>query len=254
MAKTLLRNVARPGYFAVTLYDPNPRIGGMWPRRPTDTSSQLHPLMVANLSRHMVQFSDLAWDNDEPRVPRAWMVGRYLERYASTYLRDAELVLRTRVVTARCSTETGWDVTLRREPEPGDENCPKQEEMHRSFDFFVVASGFFGFPRTAVASFSKATIPVIHSGQYRDLQNLLRPSNGKRILVVGGQMSGFDLSATIAADLSSSLYSPKPSVIRNLGAYSIEHLMPRPVWVYPLFASPKVGAFLFLSLCLILFF
>lgn len=216
-----------------------PRIGGLWPAAKGDAEGLVHPLMVANQSKHTVQFSDLAWEPGSPELPRAWQVGRYLERYQKRYCQDARLRLKTTVVSATpIPTAAGgtpdvkWRVHFRE---------AQGEEQREDFEYLLVASGYFGKPVVEPSLSNQAKVPVIHSSRYRDLRSLLgeTASNGDTILVVGGQMSGVEIAGTIATHLSSAIHTPAPSPIANAEKYSIHHISHRPVWVFPLHTSPK---------------
>lgn len=182
-----------------------------------------------------MHFSDLAWDDSIPQVPQAWMVGQYLQRYVAKYLTnrpDFELRLNTRV-TCTEQRDDGWKVTVQSD---------KGEEMTQ-FNRLIVASGYFGEPIVSASLREKADVPVIHSSQYRDLQSLLkRSSKGGKILVVGGQMSGVEIAATISSHLSNEINSPNKSSIPNIDKYSITHASPRQPWVIPLHTSPEVSS------------
>ncbi|KAH8736413.1 hypothetical protein BGZ61DRAFT_339452 [Ilyonectria robusta] len=234
-AKTLLHN-ATPGEFKVSVFDAQERIGGLWPTSKSDTQRQVHPLMLANQSRHTVQFSELAWDDADPQLPPAWMIGRYLERYVEKFLTgnaDFELKLGKRVTRAERPGDSpdGWSVTAGSQLEA--------ETGH--FDYLLVASGFFGKPIIPDSLSKELSIPVIHSSQYRDLDGLLGKgrAGGGKILVVGGQMSGVEIAGTIGAHLSSATNSPDRSPIQDVDKYRIHNVIQRPTWVFPLYTSPK---------------
>ncbi|KAG8424513.1 hypothetical protein J3458_001295 [Metarhizium acridum] len=205
--------------------------------------------MVANQSKHTMQFSDHAWEDGAPQLPRAWQVGRYLEKYMSRYLSshpDFSLHLNTRVVRAeqRDGDGSGWDVRL--------ESGGREQTQH--FEHLVVASGYFGKPITpeGVSLAPSAAIPIIHSSQYRDLKNLLRTRSSAKgkILVVGGQMSGVEVAGTIASHLSSATNSPNDFSVPDIDQCSIHHIIQRPIWVFPLHttAEPNAAAAPFLPL------
>ena len=225
--------------FTTTVYDAHASPGGLWPSSPTENTRPIHPHMTANLSRHTMQFSDLAWDDGLPTFPRAWMVGQYLARYAESHLRreNVEMRLGRRVVSVR-REEGGWVVESEGEGSGRDE---------RRFDYLVVASGYFGAKR--VPAWAGETlvdggreIPVVHSTEFRDLKGLLGDldGTGRKILVVGGQMSGVEIASSIASELSSATHSPGPSPIQRPDEYSVHHLADRHTWVTPLFTTPTV--------------
>lgn len=240
-AKNLLHHASSG--FSVTVFDPQPRIGGLWPSEKTDGSGLVHPLMVANQSRNTVQFSDLAWQEDEPQLPRAWQVGRYLQRYLAKYCAFEEERFRLRL---------GWKV---------EKAVPLDDKEGRrwvvtakstdglvdtaEYDYLLIASGFFGQPAVPdVPGLKDAqSIPVIHSSRYRDLETLLPHTDGKggKILVVGGQMSGVEIAGTIASHLSSATNTPGQKGLAGANQYTVHHVIQRPIWVFPLFTTPTPG-------------
>ena len=195
--------------------------------------------MGANQSKHTVQFSDLSWPEGSSEFPRAWQIGGYLDRYLKTYCSGAKLVLGSRVEKAEPlaspnhASNISWRVQTR---------SSQGEVKEEIFDYLLVASGFFSKPALPPVSKENVEIPVLHSSQYRDLQSLLGKTDGPggKILVVGGQMSGVEIAGTIASHLSSAVHSPNPGPVPNAEKYSIHHIVQKPVWVFPLYGSPKV--------------
>lgn len=220
-----------PATFKVTIYDAQPRIGGLWPLTKDDAAGQVHPLMVANQSKHTVQFSDLAWDDNVPQMPKAWQVGQYLKRYSEKY-GGADMKLGHKVVRTKLQQDGAWEVETESEEGP----------QVRLFDHLLVTTGFFGKPIWPDYLPKEAEIPIVHSSKYRDLKGLLAGGNrkGHKILVVGGQMSGIEIAGTIATHLSSAVHSPGKRPIKNPEMYSIQHISKRPCWVFPLLTSVQV--------------
>ncbi|KAI9158178.1 Thiol-specific monooxygenase [Paramyrothecium foliicola] len=236
-AKTLLHNAPK-GEFNVTVYDAQPAIGGLWPLSQADDHRQVHPLMLANQSKHTVQFSDLAWEDGAPQLPPAWMIGRYLQRYHDRYLAgnpSFDLQLGSKVVKAQKNngSSQGWAVSA--ESDKG--------LVEKNFDYLLIASGFFGKPIIPVPLTGPQSIPVIHSSQYRDLKSLLPKDRrgGGKILIVGGQMSGVEIAGTIASHLSAATHAPDKSEIPDVESYTISHVIQRPIWVFPLHTTPEVS-------------
>ncbi|OTB07676.1 hypothetical protein M426DRAFT_317973 [Hypoxylon sp. CI-4A] len=231
-AKTLLHD-APAGSFKVTIFESQPRIGGLWPTSRDDDGGLVHPLMATNQSKHTVQFSDFAWRESDPQFPRAWQVGQYLERYLAEY-GGADIQLNTKLVKADLQSDGSWEV------QTGSSSGLETTK----FDYLLVTSGFFGQPIWPEYVPRQADVPIIHSSKYRDLKSLLAKSNsqGGKILVIGGQMSGIEIAGTIATHLSSAIHSPGEKIIENPENYSIHHVVHRPSWVFPLFTSPKPAA------------
>ncbi|KAK3488522.1 hypothetical protein B0T13DRAFT_406697 [Neurospora crassa] len=227
-AKSLLHDQPK-GTFDVTIFEAQNRVGGLWPSRKDDNAGLVHPLMVANQSKHTVQFSDLAWPDDAPEFPRAWHIGRYLEAYHDRYCRDAKIHLGQRVVHSELlqPSDQGvegakWKVRT----------CSQDgQQLDHLFDYLLVASGFFGKPVIPPPVAASGDIPVVHSSQYRTLTALLEQTKGvgRKIVVVGGQMSGVEIAGTIATHLSSALHAPGASPLQHLDQYSIHHISHRPV-------------------------
>ncbi|TVY68634.1 Dimethylaniline monooxygenase [N-oxide-forming], partial [Lachnellula suecica] len=224
-AKTLAQDHPR-GTFHVTVFEALPRIGGLWPTTPQD-DGLVNPDMCTNQSRHTVSFSDLAWPESAPAFPKAWQVGQYLERYVRVYpgyeirkgcrVDGAELVGGRWVVRVR---EMGLEETL-------------------EFDHLIVATGFFGKAKIPKVLEDFAA-PVWHSSQVRDVKDLLTdggksPATGRNIVVVGGQMSGVEIAASVALQLSSAENSPGESDIPNASEYHVTHIVQTPAWIMTLF-------------------
>ncbi|KAI0516763.1 hypothetical protein F5B22DRAFT_606441 [Xylaria bambusicola] len=228
-AKTLLHDAA-PASFNVTIFDSQPRIGGLWPAHKGDGAGLVHPLMVANQSKHTVQFSDLAWKDSDPEFPKAWQIGRYLERYSKVY-GGADVRLGHKVVKAEYQDGGKWEV--RTISDKGAETS--------IFDYLVVATGFFGEPLWPKGISNQGEVPIIHSSKYRDVESLLSKAKdtSDKILIVGGQMSGVEIAGTIATHLSSLVHSPGSKAIPNAERFTIHHVSQRPAWTVPLYTSVK---------------
>ena len=233
-AKSLLHD-APPNAFKVTIFDAQPRIGGLWPLERDDGAGLVHPMMLVNQSKHTMHFSDLAWEENSPELPRAWQVGRYLQRYLDRYCADAEMRLSTKVEKVEVVEGGRWRVRVR--------SGTADDDDVRVFDRIIICSGYFGRPFTPNGLSLETNIPVVHSSKYRDLQSLLpsKPEKpGGKILVVGGQFSGVEIAGTLGNHLSSAANSPGSPQIPDADKYAIHHLIQRPPWVFPLATSPKV--------------
>ncbi|KAI0397823.1 hypothetical protein F5Y17DRAFT_464476 [Xylariaceae sp. FL0594] len=229
-AKSLLHGTGRDS-FKVTVFDSQPRIGGLWPSHEGDDGGLVHPLMTANQSKHSIQFSDLAWRDSDPDFPKAWQIGHYLSRYLNEY-GGADIRLGCRVTRTELQGDGSWKVQT---------NSEKGIETG-IFDYLLVATGFFGSLRWPTGIPKEGDVPIIHSSKYRGLESILPRTrdSGDKILVVGGQMSGVEIAGTIATHLSSLIHSPGPKPPGfNPERLSIHHVTKRPTWIFPLFTSAK---------------
>ncbi|KAK6347867.1 hypothetical protein TWF718_005687 [Orbilia javanica] len=239
-AKTLLHDAPAGTKYNVTIFDSQPRVGGLWPVEKTDEAGLVHPAMIANQSRHTMRFSDFAWSDDAPQIPRAFQVGGYLESYRQRYCQEATLRLACRVEKADLVSDSSnkpgytWHVRTQSKENGAEEH---------TFDYLVIASGYFGEPAfPANFEHTKYEIPVVHSSKYRDLEQLLGDPKGKsgKILVVGGQFSGVEIAGTIATHVSDAINAPGPRrndfIDQNSqkSKFSVHHLVQRPTWILPL--------------------
>jgi cation diffusion facilitator CzcD-associated flavoprotein CzcO len=229
----------------------------------------VNPNMCTNLSRHTVSFSDMAWPEASPTFPKAWQVGQYLKRYTERYY-GIDVKTSSKVVKAvrypDVSLSKRWKIEVQRnkpdasvaaKPNSFSEADPSGEEDSKTsfdkvngsietyfFDYLIVASGFFGKPKFPYER-SRFSGPVQYSTQFRSLQDLLKPNNGdldtqgSKIVVVGGSMSGAEIAASIAMQLSSDIHSPGPAHINDASKYTVHHIVRRAFWVMPLFLPVK---------------
>ncbi|CAK7274928.1 hypothetical protein SEPCBS119000_006424 [Sporothrix epigloea] len=241
------KSVPAPAGFRVTIIESQLRIGGLWPSSPDDSHGLIHPLMLANQSRHTMQLSGLAWDDRAPVFPRAWQIGAYLERYYQRFLhglhKSGDLILQKgrRVVRVEPIEDgkNGWHVWTQ-ENIAGDFTEAVDAGI---FDYIVVASGFFASPRIPkklITQDGTAGIPILHSSAYRGLDTMFSnniPSSGN-IVVAGGQISGVDVAATVADHLSNMQHAPGGKPTKLL----VHHIVQKPFWVLQSHTSPAVDA------------
>ena len=179
-AKTLLHHAGNEKY-KVTVFEAAERVGGMWRSLPGEDGEICNPHMPTNLSRFTVAFPDLAWGSVDlsnpvtgakhsgrpPMFPAAWQVGRYLDAYTKKFLAPDVVQLNRRVTAADFDVDgqTGkWDVT--------SVDTTTQQESKDSFDYLIVASGFFhrAAPKVRQTQMQHGSSKRIqHSTQFRDV-------------------------------------------------------------------------------------
>ena len=166
------------------------------------------------------------------------MVGRYLERYLRTYGEAWEVRLGWRVRKLEREGE-GWKVWVKKVKSGGEKDDGSESEQVLDFDYVIVATGFFGKAKMPTEA-EETSVPIAHSSQIRQIKSLISTSDGKavgkgrKIVVVGGQMSGVETAAAIAMQISSAANTPGDASIEDAEKYAVTHLVQKPVWVMPL--------------------
>lgn len=235
-AKTFLQH----GNYTVTVYEAADRVGGMWRAQPGEYGDKCSPDMKTNLSRFTVAFPDLSWSSVDlsdpmtgapspatpPMFPKAWQVGRYLEKYTEKFGLKTNILFNRKVVNAEILDDSvTWQVSTY--------DSVTHQSSTQSFDYLVVASGFFDEPgRTFYPSVGDRAFNIQHSSRFRDLYSLTRKAG--KIAVIGGGISGSEAAAQAAFQISSARNSPgKYKPIHT--ASTVYHIVNRPFYCLPRF-------------------
>ncbi|KAH0537063.1 hypothetical protein FGG08_006104 [Glutinoglossum americanum] len=267
-AKTLLYSHP-PGTFEPIIFEASSSVGGMWPLTVDDDRPHtVYGRMPTNLSKYTVSVSDFAWGSANlggqkggdgvPMFPKAWQVGRYLAAYAKEYKVEGCVRLGCKVTGAIRGTFEGgrrWRVKWE-EKGDGESAFGESKSASDDFHFLIVASGFFSKrfePEIeGLDDRVREKILVAHTAEVKDTGDLLgaieekaRSAEGgpdntvdggtpRKIVVVGGSMSGAEAAASLALRLSDKKYSPPPpSGKREPGDYLVYHVTSRPFWALP---------------------
>src|SRR2546423_1325159 len=263
-AKVLLHDFPA-GTFEPVIFERKHGVGGLW-NVSTETSGDdmFDPEMPTNISRYMCSFSDLAWESVDlgkdssdldvtlPMFPKACHVKRYLETYSKWYIPTKNINLGCNVTQATPYDHNGvtiWSVDWQMSSghsftSPiGTEWAAAKTgpgTYQASFDYLVVASGFFAVPRMpnvqGIEEFSTKA-KLRHSSKLRSIQDDLVDGGSGKIVVVGGSMSGVEAAAAAAFQLSSSKYSPGKR--KDYSRYTVHHLISRPFWGLPSYVLRK---------------
>jgi hypothetical protein len=233
-AKTFLQH----GNFAVTVFEAADRPGGMWRARPGEYGDKCSPDMRTNLSRFTVAFSDLSWSSVDlsipgaetishltpPMFPKAWQVGRYLSAYAQKFGVDDKILYNKRITQARPSEDLKrWEVT--------SVDSVTEEQSSHTYDYLIVASGFFSQPAQSFHSTSRVKSENFqHASQFRTLSSLTNDAG--KIVVIGGGISGSEAAAQAAFQVSSAQHSPGESKPAHANS-KIYHIFNRPFYCLP---------------------
>jgi hypothetical protein len=238
-AKTLLQRPGNP--FKVTIFESANRVGGMWRATADEPGEKCAPSMRTNLSRFTVSFSDLSWETltivtrhdraestprEPPIFPKAHQVGQYLQKYAEKFIPEQVLLLNREVVHARLEKGRSQNWTV------SSIDKTTQTTYQDSFDYVIVASGFFERPRNKSLDTSAKDIPRQHSSQFRAV-SALSGTPGK-VVVIGGGISGSEAAAAAAFQISDAKYGPgktKPAWAET----RVYHVLDKPFYCLPFY-------------------
>ncbi|CZR67452.1 uncharacterized protein PAC_17351 [Phialocephala subalpina] len=181
-------------WFDVTIFERHSEVAGIWNLTSEWTDKFQTPMyegLETNVPRTLMTFSDFPYPEDVPLFPTHDRIKEYLERYADDIhdlIRfNSEVMMVTRVAK---NYQNKWRVDI--------EN--KGGEVEKDFfDAVVVATGtfdkFYSPPEHDFDAWEKENPKtVIHSKQFK------RPRDfeGKKVLIIGGGPSYFDIGKRIA--------------------------------------------------------
>ncbi|KAA8894912.1 hypothetical protein FN846DRAFT_972140 [Sphaerosporella brunnea] len=214
--------------FAPTIFEARSHVGGLWtPLCSGVETTQLPADLKTNVSPFTCSFSDW-WPHEAAAEGRVKMqlgvreVGDYLQGFRERYIPEEAVRCGCRVVSVSEEEQQGrWKVGWK-DGGGGGEN---KEEV---FDFLVVATGTFSDPFVPfVEELGRFEGLKLHCSKYDGEEVLPLTECGKRrILVVGGCLSG----AEVPADLALRKASLKESVREGV---EILHLFTQPPWILP---------------------
>ena len=164
--------------FQVEVLEKGPRIGGVWVENYQDAALQ-GPFYHYNIP-------DFPFPKGVSFFPKQSEVLQHFDNYVETFQLKPLISLNSEVATVAQDREGSWTVTLK-------------SGTQRKYDFLVLSTGQFYRPYIppipGLASFSGK---VLHSFYVRNAKELFA---GKRVVVVGGGKSAYDL-LTLAAQHS----------------------------------------------------
>jgi hypothetical protein len=197
-------------------YEARRDVGGIWlPEAPGESKeyegiilppTPLYDSLTTNLPHPLMAYHDFPFPPETPLFPRASVVRKYLEDYATYYNLRRHISLNTGVESAWWDSGTSeWVITL-------SPNTDTATPITRRYDAMIVASGHYGLPYMpeipGAEDWKASGRHIIHSIWYRE------PSifKGRTLLVVGGGPSGFDLVADSAAIARTVIHSTSNGV------------------------------------------
>lgn len=219
-AKYMLENGLEP-----TIIEKSTFVGGLWNSNCSSSPSSSWKSLKTNISRYTTCFSDFAWPaNISSIFPTQNEMKIYLEEYCAHFIPIQYLQLDSIVTSIQKNSSsssnsdlTAWTVKYN----------SKGHEYIKSFDFVIIATGFFSKPYIP-SSISMSNKPgtgtvdqanangmmIIHSGDYISPEQF----KGKSVIVVGASFSSAEISSEISTQ-----------------AKSVINVASKPFWAIPRF-------------------
>lgn len=174
-----------------TIFEMSNRIGGVWgpDKREVDDHSSAWPGMRVNISRHTGTFSDFSWPKNASDFPTTQEVYEYLSNYTKHHRLERYIQFGTQVIQI-IPKDKRWLVRWQKD---------SKQTKEALFDSVLICT----------SKFSNAFIPdfqgldhlkgnMIHSSKYRGPESF----NNKKVLVVGGSLSGTSIAEELAQTTS----------------------------------------------------
>lgn len=167
-----------------TIFEMSQRIGGVW--GPDNDYSQCGawPGMRVNISRHTGAFSDFPWPQNADDFPTTEEVYDYLSAYATHHKLKSHLRLKSKIIQI-VPQEKKWLIRW-------NEHEEIKEEI---FDSVIIAASRFSNPHVPdFDGLDALKEKMLHSSQYKGAHRF----KGKKVLVVGGSLSGTSIAEEVA--------------------------------------------------------
>jgi cation diffusion facilitator CzcD-associated flavoprotein CzcO len=183
---TVAKNFLQAG-IAFDCLERDDDVGGNWYFRGSASSVYRSTRLIS--SKLLTEYTDFPMPEHYPDHPDQDMVWRYLRSYAERFDLCPHIQFNTGVARIKAAPRSGWIVTL-------------TDGERRSYRGVVIANGHNWDPRWPEYP-GQFTGEVLHSSQYKTPEVL----RGRRVLVVGGGNSAYDIAAESSRHASATYHS-----------------------------------------------
>lgn len=176
-------------------------LGGLWKANET----AIWPNMRTNVTKYVTSFSDHNWPAESPVYLRSQHVQDHLLSYAEKFALTEHIRFSHSVEFVERLEDQSWRVTFK--------NLLTNEEKTELFDFLIIASGLYNTPKIPNdKDVDKFKGVIKHSKEFQPDDPIYK---SKHVLVVGGCISGIDLSGQLAdkADKVTNLFRRTPLIM-----------------------------------------
>lgn len=165
------------------VFEKTAQICGLWNSKET----AIWYGMKTNVTKYVSQFSDHPWPNNTRLYPFSNEVYEYFLSYVKKFDLEKYILLNHKVTFVRRLESKNWEITVQVWDVSG-----RIETRVEIFDYLIIASGIYSKPRIPQYENSlNFKGLILHSSQFRLDDTQLK---GKNVVVVGGAVSGIDIS------------------------------------------------------------
>lgn len=179
-------------------------VGGLW--APEDTA--IWDGLRTNLSRFMMMYSDHPWPEHSNTFPLKQHIYDYYRSYVEKFNLEPYIKFRHSVEHVKQSEQQKWTLDY--------VDLSTSVKHSESFDYVIIASGLYTKPRIpTIEKSSTFKGLLIHSSQFRLNDERFKD---KDVIVVGGSLSGVDISTHLVGHAKSvvNIFKRTPLIFSNL--------------------------------------
>ncbi|XP_070547899.1 dimethylaniline monooxygenase [N-oxide-forming] 2-like [Ptychodera flava] len=185
-----IKSCLEEGGLEPVCFERHDKLGGVWyytkDLRPGQGGA-IYDSVVSNTSKEMTAFSDFPFPKEYPQFVGRRLLFKYLQDYAAHFDLEKYIRFNTDVISVKPSgRDKYWTIQLQH----GNGSITTEE-----FDYVMVCTGVFNAAYTpSYPGIDNFAGMKIHANEYREPDHF----RGKTVLIVGGYMSGSEISCEVA--------------------------------------------------------
>ncbi|XP_070548206.1 dimethylaniline monooxygenase [N-oxide-forming] 2-like [Ptychodera flava] len=189
-----IKSCLEEGGLEPVCFERHDKLGGVWyytkDLRPGQGGA-IYDSVVSNNSKEYLAFSDFPFPKEYPQFVGRRLLFKYLQDYAAHFDLEKYIRFNTDVISVKPSgRDKYWTVQLQH----GNDSVTTEE-----FDYVMVCTSIFNKAHTpSYPGIDNFAGMKIHTNEYREPDRF----RGKTVLVIGGSVSGGEISSEVARNAS----------------------------------------------------
>ena len=175
---TSAKYLSQSGITDLLVLEKQKGVGGLW----NPEEGHIWNNLITNVSKYTCAFSDFPWPEDTPMFPKGRSLYQYMKNYSDHFGVTNYIQFGSKVTSVVRNEDQTFKVKWSRHND-GEKTIHEADCEH-----LIIGSGIFGYPNMElnIPGLEEFEGEKIHSSQYKDPESF----KGKRVLVVGGSISG----------------------------------------------------------------